>query len=194
MNPQTWLTVRVVLAIVCVLFIAAAASARRAHTRIQRRSVEQLTDRYNKLETEKRSLGVRGDLVAADDSPLGSPTLRSPRLGLVGRPDALSRVDGSVIPTEYKPFAKRVYRSHVIQLAAVCALVEERYSVRPPYGVLVLSEGQKVRIPYTRELEREMLDALTDMREDMESGRAPGPRWLGGKCEACGYRAVCWGK
>jgi hypothetical protein len=49
----------------------------------------------------RRGIGVTGPtLLAADDSRIGSPTLRSARLGLVGRPDQLVRIARSVIPVE----------------------------------------------------------------------------------------------
>jgi len=70
-------------------------------------------------------------LSAADDSEIGSPTLRSDRLGLVGRPDHLVRIDGKITPVEQKPCARRVHHSHVMRRAAQCLLVTDVYGVRP---------------------------------------------------------------
>src|SRR5687768_16125792 len=88
----------------------------------------------SRIGRRRRRLGLeRGTIVAADDARLPVPTLRSDRLGLVGRPDHLVRSRGYVIPVEQKPSARRVHDSHVLQLAAQCLLVQERYGVRPPY-------------------------------------------------------------
>jgi hypothetical protein len=44
---------------------------------------------------ERTSLGIgSAAIVAADDSELAAPTLRSARYGLVGRPDHLVRIAG----------------------------------------------------------------------------------------------------
>ena len=50
------------------------------------------------LQTSRRAkLGLTtAAVVAADDSEIGSPTLRSDRLGLVGRPDHLVSIDRTI--------------------------------------------------------------------------------------------------
>src|SRR5437764_11584883 len=89
---------------------------------------------------EREALGLQhGSIVAADDARIGSPTLRSKRLGLVGRPDHVLRSGGVFIPVEQKPHSTWLQPSHALQIAAQCLLVEEIYRVRPPYGVLVLA-------------------------------------------------------
>jgi CRISPR-associated protein Cas4 len=150
--------------------------------------------RLGLLQRRRRSsIGLTGSAVlAADDSRIDLPTLRSERLGLVGRPDQLVRIDGRVIPVEQKPRAWRVHDSHVMQLAAECLLVGEVYGVRPPYGLLVLANGQQHRVTFTRELEQRLLETLARMNALLESNQEPGPRWLGGRCKACGYFSRCW--
>jgi CRISPR-associated exonuclease Cas4 len=75
---------------------------------------------------ERTSLGIgSAAIVAADDSEPAAPTLRSARYGLVGRPDHLVRMGRTLIPVEQKPSARRVQRSHVLQVAAQCLLVQE---------------------------------------------------------------------
>jgi len=112
------------------------------------------------LQTGRRAkLGLtNAAVVAADDSEIGVPTLRSDRLGLVGRPDQLVRIDRKIIPVEQKPGARRVHDSHVMQLAAQCMLVTDVYGVRPPYGLLVLVNGVQRQVPFTRDLEKRVLE------------------------------------
>jgi CRISPR-associated exonuclease Cas4 len=139
------------------------------------------------------SIGLNDSTVlAADDSRIGSPTLRSERLKLVGRPDQLVRIGGRLIPVEQKPQAWPVHDSHVLQVAAECLLVSEVYGVRPPYGLLVLANGRQHRIPFTRQLEQQLLQTLARMNALLEANHKPGPRWLGGRCRACGFFDTCW--
>lgn len=135
-------------------------------------------------------VGVK--VVAADGTRLGSPTLRSEKLHLVGRPDHLVRIGEHLIPVEQKPRAWRVHDSHVIQLAAECLLVSEVYGKRPPYGLLVLEDGLTYRVTFTRALEGHLLDTMQKMNTLLESTQEPGPRWLGGRCQGCGFFGTCW--
>ena len=142
---------------------------------------------------QRTRLGLdEGTVVAADDSRLGAPTLRSDRLGLVGRPDHLLRSGHALIPVEQKPRARRVQPSHVMQVAAQCLLVEEVYGVRPPYGVVVLAEGVQQRVPFTPTLERRLLETMAEMRTLLAADTEPGPRWVASKCRACSYVTACW--
>jgi CRISPR-associated exonuclease Cas4 len=142
---------------------------------------------------ERAKIGLdNGVLVAADDSRLGSPTLRSARLGLIGRPDHLLRSGNVLIPVEQKPSARRAYPSHMLQVAAECMLVQEVYGVRPPYGLLVLAGGVQERIQFTPALERRLLQAMAEMRALLNAGTEPGAIWVAPKCQACGFRDTCW--
>jgi hypothetical protein len=97
---------------------------------------------------ERRRLGLDGSVVvAADDSRLGVPTLRSSRLGPVGRPNHLVRSGDALIPVEQKPGARRLQPSHVMQVAAQCLLVQEAYDVRPLFGIVVLADGIREKVP-----------------------------------------------
>lgn len=135
---------------------------------------------------------AEGAILAADDSAVGSKTLRSARLGLVGQPDHLLRSGGCVIPVEHKPRAKRAHLSHVMQVAAECLLVQEVYGIRPPYGVLVLAGGVQKRVEFTLDLEQRLSQTMQQMRKAMTDGSEPGPRWVAPKCHACGFFEICW--
>jgi CRISPR-associated exonuclease Cas4 len=142
---------------------------------------------------QRRSLGMeKGELIAADDAQLGLATLRSERLGLVGRPDQIVRVGRSYIPVEQKPTARRLYPSHAMQVAAQCILVQEVYGVRPPYGVVALNGGRAEQVAFTPQLERDVHEAMREMRRILTTGNHPGPRWVAARCTPCGYRDVCW--
>jgi len=142
---------------------------------------------------ERAALGIgSATIVAADDSELAAPTLRSARYWLVGRPDHLVRIGWALVPVEQKPSARRVQPAHVLQVAAQCLLVQEVYGVRPPYGLLVLAGGVREQVQFTPSLERQLVETMARMRGLLRSGDDPGPRWVQQKCPRCSFRRSCW--
>ncbi len=131
-------------------------------------------------------------IISADDSALGTPTLRSARYGLVGRPDQLVSVGRMLIPVEQKPRARSMQQSHVLQVAAQCLLVQEVYGVRPSHGLLVLAGGKQELVEFTPALERRLLNTMAQMRSLLRVDAEPGPHWVGAKCRSCGFRETCW--
>ena len=118
---------------------------------------------------EKRSeLGLpKGQLVYLDEG-LKSEVLTSEAWGLKGKPDLLLKQGKQVIPVDQKPGRSRAkpYLGQVMQLACYCALVEERYGVRPTHGLIRYEgDGVDVEVPYTPELEVRLKQTLELMRE-----------------------------
>ena len=143
---------------------------------------------------ERSAIGLnKEEVVSADDSATGMPTLRSKRYGLVGRPDQIVRVGSVLIPVEQKPKARHVQQSPVLQLAAQCLLVHDVYGVRPPYGLLVLNDGKQERVEFTPALERRLLDTLEQMRGLIAADSKPGARWVVAQCNGYGFSETCWG-
>jgi len=135
-----------------------------------------------------------GRVVAADVGPwrrLDRP-LFSRRYGLTGRPDYVVADGVDLIPVEVKSARApaRPYPSHVLQLAAYCLLVAETSGRRPPYGILRYAD-RTFQVPYTQELEEQLLEVLEAMREDLAAGDAPRRHQDPRRCAACGYREVC---
>jgi CRISPR-associated exonuclease Cas4 len=144
--------------------------------------------------SERARVGLdAGAIQATDDSAEPAPTLRSPRYGLVGRPDQLVRVGNALIPVEQKPRARRLYSSHTVQVAAQCLLVQEVYGIRPPYGIVVLAGGVRHQVDFSAALEQRLLEAMNQMRAMLASTASPEPHWVDVKCHACGFRQTCWG-
>lgn len=48
------------------------------------------------------------------------------------------------------------------------------------------------RVAFTPELEERVLQLMREMRRVIKSGQAPGRRWVGYKCKACGFKRRCW--
>ena len=142
---------------------------------------------------ERTAAGLRNETLEwTDDSPVPSPTLRSKKYGLVGRPDQLVRVGKVFVPIEQKPRARRLQPSHVLQVAAQCLLVQEVYGVRPPHGVVVLANGVREQVECTDTLEQHLLEVMAQMRSFLNADTAPAPYWVNSKCRACSFRKTCW--
>ena len=130
-----------------------------------------------------------GALVAID---AGAPmTLRSSRYRLSGRPDIVRRrADGRVVPIELK---SRVAppggppRSHRIQVAAYCLLLEESTGVPPPYGLLRYGDGTEFRVPWNGVAKAELLRLRDEVDRPYDGRATPSPA----KCARCGWRTVC---
>lgn len=113
-------------------------------------------------------------------------------LGLTGKPDYLVQQDGRYIPVEVKsgraPDAP--YDSHLYQLAAYCYLVEKRYGVRPPYGIIHY-ENRDFAVDYTEALENSFLEIITEMRRDERRAQVERSHDSPARCARCGFREVC---
>jgi CRISPR-associated exonuclease Cas4 len=118
--------------------------------------------------------------------------LFSSELRLTGKPDYLVDDGDAVVPVEVKSGGTpdQPYRSHVLQLAAYCLLVETEYHQRPPYGIIKYPQ-QTFQVAYTSALEDALLDTLDAMQADLDAGDAPRDHDDPARCRACGYRDQC---
>lgn len=118
--------------------------------------------------------------------------LFSKELRLTGKPDYLVADGPRVIPVEIKSGCApaQPYPSHILQLAAYCLLVDECTGRQPPYGILKYAD-RAFEIPYTPELEDELLGVLEDMRSDLAEGAARRSHQDPKRCQACGHRDHC---
>jgi CRISPR-associated exonuclease Cas4 len=118
--------------------------------------------------------------------------LFSQRHRLTGRPDYLVQRQEGVIPVEVKSGAspRQPYRSHVLQLAAYCLLVEEKEGRVPPYGILKYRD-QTFEIDYTPALRAELLATLDAMRRCLDARDVDRSHQEPARCHGCGYREQC---
>jgi CRISPR-associated exonuclease Cas4 len=132
-----------------------------------------------------------GTLVAVDDRPGTALLLRSTRYRITGRPDELRRSrDGGLIPVEFKSRASPrngVPRSHRVQVAAYCLLVEETTGHPPPYGVVRYGDGGEFRIPWDRSNRAELLKIRAAVARPYDGRATPSVA----RCMRCPWREVC---
>ena len=141
---------------------------------------------WSSMTREKEGLGA-GETLALDDL-----LLVSERLKILGRPDRIVRQGEFLIPEEWKPSARRIYPGHRLQFMPICLLIEEEFGVRPPYGVVVLADGERVEVENTEELRAEVLSVAAKIREHRRNIEREIPvRQPAAKCRACGQRTNC---
>lgn len=124
----------------------------------------------------------------ANNEPFYAPAFR-----LVGKPDYLvQEADGMVVPVELKSglAPAEPWESHVLQLAAYCLLVTEKYGRRPGYGILQYKD-KAFAIDYTDDLEEDLLNLLADMHSDLFEGELDRDHNDWNKCARCGFRTHC---
>ncbi len=135
-----------------------------------------------------------GRVVYADTGAWGRPerSLFSRRYLLTGKPDYLVERKGRKIPVEVKTTTRphTPYRSHILQLAAYCLLVEEEYGQPPPYG-LIKYRDDTLAVDYTPQLQAQLLDTLQAMRAAWTAADVAPNHANPNRCRRCGYRDDC---
>ncbi|EQD72069.1 CRISPR-associated protein Cas4 [mine drainage metagenome] len=131
-----------------------------------------------------------GEYVGADIAG-ASLTLRSERWRLVGRPDLVRRLpDGRRIPIELKSRespADRPPFSHLVQVWAYCALIEESTGHSPPYGVIRYGDGREWGVPWGPAERAELWRLRAEVGRPYDGRSSPSA----GRCLRCRYRPIC---
>lgn len=121
------------------------------------------------------------------------PALFSHRLGLVGAPDSIVEREGLFIPVELKTgrAPKGPFFSHVLQVIAYCALVEEKYGKAPPFGIVKYGPTAEFEVEYGETQKRLLEDMLGQMRDAMRTKDVHRNHDRVGKCVNCSRREGC---
>jgi len=123
----------------------------------------------------------------AIDEPLYDPVY-----DLTGKPDYLIKHKNQVIPVEVKtgrtPHAP--FDSHIFQLAAYCYLVDRTMGRRPPYGIIKYP-NRNFSIPYTAQLEKELIELLAEIRNHQRFRSVDRSHDNPGRCAGCGFQKIC---
>ena len=122
------------------------------------------------------------------EKPLFSVTYR-----LTGKPDYLVRRGRQVIPIEVKSANAPntgPRRSHLLQLAAYCLLIQENYKQRPKYGIVKYAD-RVFEVDYTPELETQLMDVIDALRGDLSSAEVHRSHAEPSRCTRCGMRSAC---
>jgi CRISPR-associated protein Cas4 len=111
--------------------------------------------------------------------------------GLAGKPDALVREDGVVIPVERKPLAKKLRDRYIAQLLVYMRLVEEFEGEKPPHGYLLLGPNcRRIKVVNSESKQQWVESLLAEMRNVLD-GAEPRPTPHPKKCAGCEVRDRC---
>lgn len=139
----------------------------------------------------RRSREARHGILVAVDSGHRGRKLTSERYRLVGTPDELRRrPDGRIVPVEWKSGRAPLggpHRSHRVQVAAYCLLVEETEGRPPPYGVLRYGDGSEFTVPWDAPARAAVLAGRRELDRPYDGRADPSP----GKCAGCRWRPGC---
>ena len=135
----------------------------------------------------------KGKIEYADKLDKKSKMLFSKKHRIRGKPDYIVKIKDKYIPVEIKTgkVPKGPHFSHIVQIAAYCLLISEKYNKRPPYGIISYSKESKHKINYDEKLEKILLEQLEGMRECIKQGSAHRNHKRPGKCRSCSRRAEC---
>jgi CRISPR-associated exonuclease Cas4 len=150
------------------------------------------------LRTHKATGLPTGEIVYTDTDTweqVPKPLL-SRRYGLVGKPDYLVQVrtgqQTTLVPVEVK--SRRRPRvtpdAHILQLATYCVLVEDVHKMRPAYGLLHYADAT-LKIPFTEELRRAVLEIADAMRSARKAPDLHRDHNDAARCRGCGYAHGC---
>lgn len=132
-----------------------------------------------------------GKLIYQDADRRGE-LLFSQTLKLSGCPDALVREGSMIIPVELKTgrTPKAPYAGHIMQLAAYCHLVEQKYNVRPTHGIIRYDEGE-FSIEYTADLEWKLEQLVQEMHLQRDQNEIHRDHNHKSKCDSCSFWNNC---
>ena len=118
--------------------------------------------------------------------------LFSKRFKVSGKPDYIVKSKDKYIPIEIKSTAAdKPYKSHILQLAAYCLLIEEKFNVAVEFGIIEYANGSQYRITYDVPLKFEVRKTLAAMRDYLKSGAVERNHESPARCRACSFREVC---
>jgi len=147
---------------------------------------------YEYVRTIRKEYGIPEGRIVYTDLDKPAEPLFSEQLRLTGKPDFIAYFKRQYIPVEVKTgVTKSPYRNHVLQLAAYCLLVEEKYNEIIPFGVLVYGGGRQFRIPFVAFLKRQVITIMEEMRTQLASGTIQRNHNLIAKCQNCSMRVHC---
>lgn len=152
----------------------------------------QSSRRYKYVRTMRKEYGIPEGRILYTDLDKPAEPLFSEQLRLTGKPDFIVNFKGQYIPVEVKTsVTDSPYRNHVLQLAAYCLLVEEKYNEVIPFGVLVYGGGRQFRIPFAAYLRSQLITIMEEMRTKLASGTIQRNHNLIAKCQNCSMRVHC---
>ena len=147
--------------------------------------------RRRKISTETGTKEASEAIAVKGSSTLPAKLYSAESIGLRGKPDAVFRENGQIIPMSIHPLTSKIRDRHVVQMLAYLRLVEEAENIRPDYGVLLMGKGQR-RVQLKNAPEKQVwLDTLIDEMRSIMDGVPAIPAPSPPKCRTCDVRDIC---
>ena len=86
--------------------------------------------------------------------------------------------------------AAGAYEGEILQLAAYCLLVEERFG-KPVRRGQLLYQNRSLEVLYDDRLRRKLLDAVTELKSAELMSDVPRSHNSPARCRGCGFRLTC---
>jgi len=118
--------------------------------------------------------------------------IRSLRLGLIGKADAVEFHADKVFPVEHKRGRPKPSHCDWVQLCAQAMCLEEMMQVEIPEGAIFYGQPRRrENVEFTPELRTETEQIASRLHELMRSGKTPSAEYEKKKCEACSLFETC---
>lgn len=119
-------------------------------------------------------------------------SLRSLRLGLIGKADVVEFHDGIPYPVEHKRGHAKTNRCDEVQVCAQALCLEEMLGVPVPEGALFYGEPRRrTLVAFDETLRAETEETARRLHALFAAGRTPPAVYDKAKCERCSLLDVC---
>jgi len=138
------------------------------------------------------ALDLAGEVVYWDDGA-AAEVLVSHQHGLTGKPDYIRREGEELIPVEQKSrfiSAAGPYEGEILQLAAYCLPVEERFG-KPVLRGQLLYQNRSMEVLFDDQLPARLLSAIAELKSAEVMADVARSHNSPARCRDCGFRQDC---
>jgi CRISPR-associated exonuclease Cas4 len=147
---------------------------------------------YIRSKRSLKRIGLRGNEVYADMEIRAQTSLYSETLGLVGKPDRITRQGNEIIVWEFKSRAAPAipFDSHIMQLAAYAILAEEKFKTKVSKGIIRYS-NKTFEIAIDKALKERVIEIVKEIQRYPPQGQVYRNHNDKARCLKCEYREIC---
>jgi CRISPR-associated exonuclease Cas4 len=130
--------------------------------------------------------------IAYTDLNKSAKALFSKKYRMTGKPDYIIKTGRFYLPIEVKTgLGNKPQKSHVLQLAAYCHLIEENYGCFVPYGILIYNNLNEFKIPFNPAIRFELESTIKKMRFMITTDRVLLNHNDFTRCKNCSMKQYC---
>jgi CRISPR-associated exonuclease Cas4 len=147
---------------------------------------------YIRSKKALKKMGLRGNELYTDMETRAQSSLYSESLGLVGKPDRITKRGGEIIIWEFKSREAPTipFDSHIMQLTAYAMLAEEKFNTNVSKGIIRYS-NKTFKIAINKELKERAMELIREIQRYPPQGQLYRNHNDKARCMKCEYREVC---